>query len=220
MPKKTRSIQTRAVHKLEEAFEVVLTLRVTEGRVPRRVVLEGLEKDLRELRFLLRELEIQNPDNNLQFWKKFNKVFEKLMGFITKGLLAPLVCKLSPLRRIEGYMMQIGKTIKLLRVWTGLKQKELAENLGVSATYLSALENDKREPSLSLLKGLSQQLNVPVGLLLVESMDDFRNMSPSERAKYDKLKDLLLDIQRLRMTQTEARESTITYAEEVRNTGP
>ena len=95
--------------------------------------------------------------------------------------------------------MHIGKTIKLLRVAVELKQKELAKKLGISTNYLSAVENNKREPSFSLLKALSKELNVPVSFLFIESMDEFKNVPKEEREKYQRLKDLLFEIQKLRM---------------------
>lgn len=217
--KKAQTTREKAVQKLEAVFEAVLTLKVTERSAPRRVVLDEAERELREIRSLLRELTTENPASHGS-WGLVDKIFERLTAYIIKGLIAPLVCKLLPLRRLGQYIMQIGKTVKLLRVWAGLKQKELAKKVRVSSTYLSAVENDKREPSLSLLKALSQELDIPVGLLFLESTDAFSNVSPRERAKYEKLKDLLWDIQRLRMTRTRVREPTMTYAEEAGNAKP
>lgn len=95
--------------------------------------------------------------------------------------------------------MRIGRTIKLLRTAAGLKQKEIAKNLGVSPNYLSSVENNKRKPSLSLLESLSDELNVPLSFLFLESMDEFKNFPQQERKKYQKLKNLLFEIQRLRL---------------------
>lgn len=95
--------------------------------------------------------------------------------------------------------MTTGKNVKLLRIAAGLKQKELAERLGVSSNYLSMVENDKREPSMSLLKDLSRELHVPLGLLFLDVEESTRRISADERAIYFRIRDLLFEVQRLRM---------------------
>ncbi len=105
--------------------------------------------------------------------------------------------------------MDIGKNIKILRVSAGLKQKELASNVDVSPSYLSLIEAGKKEPSLSLLKKISDILNVPVGYLLWEAMDQAGDFSSEEhRDLYLKLKGLLLEFQRLRVPHVRPRRST------------
>ncbi|MHB8131928.1 MAG: helix-turn-helix domain-containing protein [Mobilitalea sp.] len=66
--------------------------------------------------------------------------------------------------------MSIGKNIKVFRINAGLKQKELADKLGKKVQYLSAIENDKREPSLSFLRQIAGALNVPASSLLWENI--------------------------------------------------
>jgi transcriptional regulator with XRE-family HTH domain len=68
-------------------------------------------------------------------------------------------------------MLQLGKTIKLIRVKNGLSQKELARILKVTKTYISLLENDRKEPSLPLIKSFSKKFSIPVWLLLWEEFD-------------------------------------------------
>lgn len=63
--------------------------------------------------------------------------------------------------------MKIGKAIKIARIKRGLQQKELAESLGVSANYISLLENDKRDPSWSFICRASDALKTPIPLLLL-----------------------------------------------------
>ncbi len=55
--------------------------------------------------------------------------------------------------------MAVGKNIKLFRTVVGLKQKELAQMVEIQESYLSSIENDKKEPSLSLLKKISKALD-------------------------------------------------------------
>jgi transcriptional regulator with XRE-family HTH domain len=64
--------------------------------------------------------------------------------------------------------MSVGKNIKLFRINAGLKQKELAEKLGKKAQYINAIENEKKEPSLSLLKEIAHVLKVPISMFFWE----------------------------------------------------
>lgn len=67
--------------------------------------------------------------------------------------------------------MSVGKNIKLFRINSNLKQKELAEKLDIEVSYLSSIENDKKEPSLSLLKKISKELDVPIAMFFWEETD-------------------------------------------------
>lgn len=69
--------------------------------------------------------------------------------------------------------MKLGKAIKIARARQGLKQLELAERLGVSANYISLLENDRRDPSWSFVCNLADALKLPLPLLLL--LADERN---------------------------------------------
>jgi len=74
--------------------------------------------------------------------------------------------------------MSVGKNIKLFRINANLKQKELAKELGIKDSYLSLLENEKKEPSLSLLKKISEVLNVPIAMFFWENMEKQEVESP------------------------------------------
>lgn len=93
----------------------------------------------------------------------------------------------------------IGKTIKFLRIAKGLKQSELSERLKVSTNYISLVENDKREPSLSFLKELAKSLDIPVGLLFLELDMSKKEVSPQERDLLMKMRDLMVQIEMVRL---------------------
>ncbi len=95
--------------------------------------------------------------------------------------------------------LNIGRTIKVLRTSAGLKQLELADRVKVSPNYLSLVEAGRKEPSLSLLKKLSNALDVPVAFLMWESTDRTHNLNADQRNIYLKLKETLLDFERLRV---------------------
>jgi len=64
--------------------------------------------------------------------------------------------------------MTIGKNIKIFRIIAGLKQGELAQMIKVHESYLCSIENDKKEPSLSLLRKISKTLHVSLSKLFQE----------------------------------------------------
>lgn len=59
----------------------------------------------------------------------------------------------------------LGARIKKLRDENQLSQEELAHRATIHVTYLSGLENGKRNPSLSVLDRLANALNVKIGVL-------------------------------------------------------
>jgi transcriptional regulator with XRE-family HTH domain len=62
--------------------------------------------------------------------------------------------------------MNLGKAITLSRSRRGLTQAELAKRAGISVSYLSLLEQNKRtDPTLSTIQKLSEALGVPTGVL-------------------------------------------------------
>jgi len=85
--------------------------------------------------------------------------------------------------------MTVGKNIKLFRINAGLKQKDLANTIGVKDSYLSTIESGKKEPSLTLLKKISSALGIPLSIFFWEETDNLDH-NTSEA----KLKKLLLQL--------------------------
>lgn len=56
--------------------------------------------------------------------------------------------------------MTVGKNIKNIRKERGMTQIEFANKVGISRTYLSDLENDRKNISTKTLQTLSEKLNV------------------------------------------------------------
>ena len=63
--------------------------------------------------------------------------------------------------------MNVGQAIRMCRRRRGASQGEVAHRASCSVSYLSLLENNKRDPTLSTLTNIAQALHVPVGLLFV-----------------------------------------------------
>jgi transcriptional regulator with XRE-family HTH domain len=95
--------------------------------------------------------------------------------------------------------MSVGRAVKFARVAAGIKQKELADRLDVSPNYLSLIENDKREPSLSFLRNLAGEMAIPLGLLFLNVDSDLSEVSPEERALLLRIQDLIFQIQQIKL---------------------
>ncbi|MEZ5465728.1 MAG: helix-turn-helix transcriptional regulator [Lysobacteraceae bacterium] len=61
--------------------------------------------------------------------------------------------------------MNVGRAIRLCRTKRGASQGAVARRASCSVSYLSMLENNKRDPTLSTLTRVAQALQIPVGLL-------------------------------------------------------
>lgn len=67
--------------------------------------------------------------------------------------------------------MNIGKAIKLCRNQRGLTKVKLAEKSGLSASYLTLLEQGKRDPNLSTLEQICRALQIPSTVLMFLASD-------------------------------------------------
>ena len=77
--------------------------------------------------------------------------------------------------------MNLGDTIYNLRKNKGLAQIELAKMTGITQAYLSGIENNKREPNLSTLKKLSENLGIPLPIIFFFSLDEIKAIkAPAE----------------------------------------
>ena len=61
---------------------------------------------------------------------------------------------------------KLGKILKKYRKEKGYTQFELAEKIGVSEFYISALETGSRKPGRETLIKLSNEMNMPIEKLL------------------------------------------------------
>jgi transcriptional regulator with XRE-family HTH domain len=68
-------------------------------------------------------------------------------------------------------MMKLGKAFRMARTRAGLRQNELAGRLQVSPTYISMLENDRRDPSWSFICRACEELKLPIPMLLLLAAD-------------------------------------------------
>lgn len=67
--------------------------------------------------------------------------------------------------------MNVGRAIRLCRSRRGVSQGAVARQANCSDSYLSMLENNRRDPTLSMLMRIAQALQIPVGLLFFLAAD-------------------------------------------------
>lgn len=67
--------------------------------------------------------------------------------------------------------MNLGGAIQMCRTRRQLSQAELAKLAGCSVSYLSMLENSKRDPTLSTVEKIAAGLRVPVEILFFLGAD-------------------------------------------------
>src|SRR5262245_34290234 len=88
--------------------------------------------------------------------------------------------------------MTIGDAIKLIRTARRIRQRELANRLGVSANYLSMLEAGRREPTIKFLRQIAHELDVPAGLFLMWVDAESSRLSAVQTKR---VRELLVEIQ-------------------------
>ena len=90
--------------------------------------------------------------------------------------------------------MNIGAALKDIRENAVRKtQMDVYEATGVSQTYLSQIENGKREPSREIVTKLCEFYNVPE-IIVVWKATEKGDISDDKRAIYDKLAPILDDL--------------------------
>lgn len=80
--------------------------------------------------------------------------------------------------------MDLGQTIKDLRQEKKLTQEQLATQCGMTQTYLSQIERNQKEPTLSALKDIATSLEVPIPVLFFLSIDE-KDIPPEKRDAFN-----------------------------------
>ena len=79
--------------------------------------------------------------------------------------------------------MEIGKRIKAKRKEANLSLQELAEQVGLTASFLSKVEREESSPSIESLQKISQALNTPIFYFLAESNERSPMVRRNQRLK-------------------------------------
>jgi transcriptional regulator with XRE-family HTH domain len=83
----------------------------------------------------------------------------------------------------------LGEKINLLRKERSLTQIDLAKKLGIKQPSLNAWEKNKKNPTIPMLKKLSEIFDVSVDALLFEKKD-IENLPVKDKALLSKLKEI------------------------------
>lgn len=68
--------------------------------------------------------------------------------------------------------MNLGRTIKTFRKRKGIRQGDLANACSITQSYLSNIEGNHREPTLTTLQSICTELDVPMPVLFFLAMDE------------------------------------------------
>ncbi len=60
----------------------------------------------------------------------------------------------------------LSEALRLIRVFHDVKQKQLAEQLGISKSYLSEIERGKKIPSIEVIQKYAAEFQMPVSSIL------------------------------------------------------
>lgn len=88
-------------------------------------------------------------------------------------------------------MLDFGKTIKKYRHKARMTQRELAKQVSITPSYLSALEKGRKEPSIALLKNICKTLKLPYEIMFWESVEMNNQISGEDRKTVELAKVIL-----------------------------
>lgn len=86
--------------------------------------------------------------------------------------------------------MTFGERIVFYRSQKNINQKQLAQILGITPTRLNYWEKDKRQPDVSMIKAISEALEVSPDILIGNATDESEQIKKSptpEGAEDDKI---------------------------------
>lgn len=66
-------------------------------------------------------------------------------------------------------MINLHKSLRLIRIFHDVNQNQLAEKCGISKSYLSEIESGKKPISIELLEKYSKIFHIPVSSLILFS---------------------------------------------------
>jgi len=86
--------------------------------------------------------------------------------------------------------MKIGQSVKQVRKKKGISQKDLCKSIGITQSYLSQVENDKKTPSIDVLETISNHFDMPLSIMLWFSLKE-EDIEEHKREIYRSLKPVL-----------------------------
>ena len=92
--------------------------------------------------------------------------------------------------------MQIGEALRLLRVYNDLKSNQLAEALELSPSYVSEIENGKKQPSLVIVKKYADYFRTTPSAIMLMAEGIGNNPSSFKAKIANKLVSFLHDLEK------------------------
>lgn len=91
-------------------------------------------------------------------------------------------------------MSSIGKILKLIRVHRSIPQGEMATLLGVSQNFLSQVENEKKQPSLTTLDNFAKLLKISKDILFIAGCEIPHELDEKDKLVFSDIKKSALKI--------------------------
>lgn len=107
---------------------------------------------------------------------------------------------------MESFFEKIGKRIKMIRFYAGIKQKEMAEKLNIQASLLSLYEQGKREPSISFLRKFCIFFDISLSEFFAFVEDEVvrdKKTNKELQLMINDLKDTVLMLEKSRLSKVE-----------------
>lgn len=85
--------------------------------------------------------------------------------------------------------MKTGNALRICRTARDLSLETVAERAGISTSYLSRLENDKREPTLAMIGKVADALGIPLPVIvfLAAEPGDLKGMDKRTEQRFAEL---------------------------------
>ena len=77
---------------------------------------------------------------------------------------------------------RINDALKIVRLYWGYSQKELAEKIGLSQSLISEIEASRKSVTMDVLELYSEKLNIPMSQLMFFA-EEVENQPPARRGK-------------------------------------
>jgi len=83
--------------------------------------------------------------------------------------------------------MNIGKAVKTVRKNKGLNQKQFCELVGITQSYLSGIENNKKKPSTEVLEKIADKVGITLAVLFWFTVEE-KDVDPNKAEMFKLLK--------------------------------
>lgn len=93
-------------------------------------------------------------------------------------------------------MNSATEIIKSVRAQRGLSQEQMATDLGVTANYISLIENSKKKPGMKFLEDVASKYDVPLVLLAKDILVP-EGKTKKEKAVRGKVMTLIADLEKI-----------------------